>query len=92
MGEPDTSDVNMGQQIFLEKILNSSSLVDKITYIDDKISKFVNEFKFWIIGLPSWITGKPHILYVDFDIKISIGINIKVNTTTIFTYSTLTIS
>ena len=34
----------MGQQIFLEKNLISSCFVDKVTYIYDEMSKFVNKF------------------------------------------------
>ncbi len=46
IGEPDTSDVNMGQKVlfFLGKFSNSICFVDKITYIDDEMSKFVNRF------------------------------------------------
>ena len=69
----------MGQQIFLEKLVEFKLFVDKITYIDDEVSKFVNKFKVWIIGLLDWIIGKPHSLIVDKYIKISIEINIKVN-------------
>ena len=44
IGLPLTSDVNMGQQIFLEDFKNSRCFVDKIPYIDDEMSKFVNRF------------------------------------------------
>jgi len=52
MGEPDTTVVNRGQQIFLEKFFISSCFVDKITYFINEMSKFVNGFMLCIIGEP----------------------------------------
>ena len=50
-GEPLTTVVNRGQQIFIEKISYFICSVDKITYIDDEMSKFVNKIRFGITGV-----------------------------------------
>lgn len=55
------------------------------------MSKIVNEFKLCITGLPDRIIGKPRNLSVDIYIKINCEINIKVNTTVIFTNLTFII-
>ncbi len=53
MGLPLTSDINMGQQIFLKKFVKSTCFVDKITYIDDEMSKFVNKKD--RLAIPVWL-------------------------------------